>query len=64
MNDLHFKPGMFIFILLIIILTIGVSDKPIKSGTVFEIECPFKGLKKIPNIRTYALVLNNAQKNM
>jgi hypothetical protein len=37
--------------------------KTIRSGTAFEIECPI-GIKEIPNIRTYALVLNNAQKNM
>jgi hypothetical protein len=64
MSYLLFKPRMFLFIIIIIILTVGVSVKPIRSGTVFEIECPFKGVKKIPNIRTYGLVLNNAQKNM
>jgi hypothetical protein len=51
------------FIGTIIIIILQTAGKAIKSGTVFELECPF-GVKDIPNMRTYALVLNNAQKNM
>lgn len=35
-----------------------------KPGATFEIECPFKGIKNINNIRTYAIVLNNGHKNV
>lgn len=35
-----------------------------KSGTYFELECPTVAIKQTSSMRTYALVLSNAQKNM
>lgn len=54
---------MILIIILVLLLTPN-ECRPIKSGTSFELECPFVGVKSIPNIRTYALLLNSAQKNM
>jgi hypothetical protein len=40
------------------------NSKTLKSGTTFELECPMIAFKQLTSMRTYALILNNAQKNM
>lgn len=55
---------MLCFLLWIAMMILQGEAKIFKPGTTIEIECPNAVLKQFTSMRTYALVLTNAQKSM
>lgn len=58
------KSKMLLFLMWMVVMFLHCGAKIFKPGTTIEIECPNAVLKQFTSMRTYALVLTNAQKSM